>query len=793
MASVSPMPLNAENPGSALKIPWFEIQPGIVRPNEPVLVTAWIENGSPAALADVIVRLTTPSGIKLANDESASCRIDLKPREPKRLNWHLVPLKSDTFVLEIEATGGTTEIVKRTKSLCVVAQRDAKREFQSLAGDWAPFPARTTLQAGNQNPLAEIASRSSAELKHNLFGITAHLLRDTDGETPFIASHAIDGNLDTCWGSRWWRMEVPLEPEWIKIDLGEVKPAAEVRFLPAWRNSGVPACFTIQTSTDGEQWETVVEQTDFHLQTPAAPELHRGEVAWQCFPFAERPVRFVRLEATRLGQGPTSFFCCPGDPYQLRIAELVLFDKNKTPLTGVQAKASVSTTHTAWYNTPASIAKTTPMLYQSGVKLNRVNQWGDKLDWASVEQTKGQYVIPDDVDRSITDHVKNGVEILLTLDYGNNLYQRLPDLPDVGKSTWFLSHPFLQCAPTTPEAVQAFANYCGFMAKHFKGRVKYFEIWNEENGWFYDACRSNGSVAMVQAYGRALAAAAKAVKEANPEAIVVFGGVAGNSLDFPRIAMQEGAGPYIDVFAFHPYGSPTPETLADDFITQVGERMENRPRPASIKTYEELIHAYKEVFRPYKADMPIWADEMNWFAPGQPPSGQFMFADQSELTQAKYLARFFIMNASLDSAAIWWSLYNANHVQEWAVLRTADCTPRPAFHTAGYVSTVLDDCKLVADSKIEAIGKVSNDLVIKAFRDGSGRLLVAVWRKNIADDHAKPEPVTLALPKSDAVDIFDMLYGYQQSAMVSHIDGGTQIQGLMVGDWPLVVTCTDSH
>ena len=35
--------------------------------------------------------------------------------------------------------------------------------------------------------------------------------------------------------------------------------------------------------------------------------------------------------------------------------------------------------------------------------------------------------------------------------------------------------------------------------------------------------------------------------------------------------------------------------------------------------------------------MQVWADEMNWFAPGEPASAQN--GDGSELSQAKYLAR----------------------------------------------------------------------------------------------------------------------------------------------------------
>ena len=229
-------------------------------------------------------------------------------------------------------------------------------------------------------------------------------------------------------------------------------------------------------------------------------------------------------------------------------------------------------------------------MFQSGVKLNRIGQWGDKIDWATVEKTKGQYVIDPEVDRGIDESVRGGIDILMTLDYGNNLYQQVPDPIDVGP-TWHRSHPFLQCAPTTPEALEAWARFCGFMAGHFQGRVKYFEIWNEENGWFFDSWADNNTVPMVKKYGQALLAAAKAIREVNPEAKIVFGGTAGMTLDFPRIALDEGAGSLIDVFAFHPYGHPMPEAAASHFLSAVNGKMEWQPRPAEIKDYEGEIVA----------------------------------------------------------------------------------------------------------------------------------------------------------------------------------------------------------
>jgi hypothetical protein len=378
----------------------------------------------------------------------------------------------------------------------------------------------------------------------------------------------------------------------------------------------------------------------------------------------------------------------------------------------------------------------------------------------------------------------------LTLDYGNNLYQQVKDPQDFGKSTWYRGHPFLQCAPTTPEAIQGFANYCAFMAKHFKGRVKYFEIWNEENGWFFDAWSVSGRESMIHAYGKALAAAAKAIKEANPEAIVAFGGISNASLDFPRIAMEEGAGPYIDIFAFHPYNQLLPETAPDNFHTLVDGWLQVKPRPPEIKNYEDQIAAFKKLFEKYNPKIQIWADEWNYFAPGEPvesSSNVFLFPDASELSQAKFLARFYTESAWLGTGAVWWSFYNANYVQEWAVIRSSDCTPRAAYYSAGYVATVLDDCKGVEAAKVHALGAADENLVVKTYRNGKGEFLVGVWRKTTPDDSCKPTPVTLALPDVAGAEIVDTLYGYKQPAVIKTVEGSKQISGLLVGDWPLVL------
>ena len=322
---------------------------------------------------------------------------------------------------------------------------------------------------------------------------------------------------------------------------------------------------------------------------------------------------------------------------------------------------------------------------------------------------------------------------------------------------------------------------------HFKGRVKYFEIWNEENGWFFDSWADNNTVPMVKKYGQALLAAAKAIRAANPEAQIVFGGTAGMTLDFPRIALDEGAGALIDIFAFHPYGHAMPESAASHFLSAVNGKMEWQPRPAEIKDYEGEIVVLRELLHKYNPQMQVWADEMNWFAPGEPASAQY--GDGSELSQAKYLARFFAMNAAVDCGAVWWSLYNANGVQEWAVVRSSDLTPRAAFFAAGCTSTVLDNARPARDLRPEVVAGGSDDLVIRAYRCSQDRIVIGLWRAAACDDACRPAPVTLRLPQTvqGPIQLVDAVYGYQQPAVVLEETDGVMLKDLLVGDWPLFV------
>ena len=106
-----------------------------------------------------------------------------------------------------------------------------------------------------------------------------------------------------------------------------------------------------------------------------------------------------------------------------------------------------------------------------------------------------------------------------------------------------------------PRYVSDFGDYVRKVAQHFKGRVTAYQIWNEG-----DHLEGHGTSIYIkpETYAPILHAAGRAIKEVDPDAKVVFGGVCGgpegnvNYVQQTRAAMQ-GEWP-VDAIGMHPYG-----------------------------------------------------------------------------------------------------------------------------------------------------------------------------------------------------------------------------------------------
>jgi len=172
--------------------------------------------------------------------------------------------------------------------------------------------------------------------------------------------------------------------------------------------------------------------------------------------------------------------------------------------------------------------------------------------WIDIERTPGVFYW-DEVDHQVNEALARGLEIFaytgLTPDwalppgilakYGSGIGYRFP--PD----EQYIAH---------------FENFFRTLAARYRGRVKYYEFWNEPNGcsWINDGC-ANGH--MAHTYVPWLIRWYNAMKEGDPDCVLAIGGLdygdyVSNGDQYLRDIYTHGGGDYFDAVAIHPYGNP---------------------------------------------------------------------------------------------------------------------------------------------------------------------------------------------------------------------------------------------
>lgn len=325
-------------------------------------------------------------------------------------------------------------------------------------------------------------------------------------------------------------------------------------------------------------------------------------------------------------------------------------------------------THLAWGGV-YDAAKITPLLKNIGAKYIR-----DEYYWSQVEQTKGVYTFPQGYDQYLDTAIQNGVVPLVELNFGNPLY-------DGGK------------APHSPEAIEAYANYAKAVVSHLKGKVQYFEIWNEWNGSF-------GNGLGVKEYYALLQAAYKAVKEANPNATVLGGAVAASDYGWLGELLKLGGGDYMDAISFHPYTNAGPEGAQ----------------------FAETMVRVKQQFKDLGFTKPMWISEVGWSSGNHTEVEQAAFA-----VQVKTLL---LANPGVVDKIFWYDSLNdgmnkEDYESNFGLLsQRGPYAAKPAYAALAANENLLSGAKFVKEYKLDA------NLRILRFKGSGNKDILAVWSKN---------------------------------------------------------------
>src|SRR5579884_169752 len=368
-------------------------------------------------------------------------------------------------------------------------------------------------------------------------------------------------------------------------------------------------------------------------------------------------------------------------------------------------------------------------MFDAGMNWIRIGQYensSEPTSWDWVEQKRGVYAVAPEVDDYVDSLVQNGVNVQVQLLYGNPMYTgpagKKPDsiTPAPGsfhnddRSLYSIFWP-----PVTQDQIAAFIAYTKWMVGHFRGRIRYYALWNEQDIGYWDPWGDP------EQYGRLLAAFAPAVHAADPQARVIYGGQADPSaawakraLDACRCASQ------IDVFAYHTYPgygrNLNPETM------DTGAYGADSP-----KKLRALVRNYPGI----RPDIEFWDDEFNSI-------GAWKGSDDT--VQAKYIPRGILYNHAAGVRTFVWLLTagtDGNEYDDFGFIHGLrylpdDFTPRPVFGSLRNTNALFSDTKLDPAITIEApaVQGTKAPLLRYGFRNANGKAIVAYWLAA----HSKP-------------------------------------------------------
>jgi hypothetical protein len=361
-------------------------------------------------------------------------------------------------------------------------------------------------------------------------------------------------------------------------------------------------------------------------------------------------------------------------------------------------------------------------MFDAGAGWIRIGQYENSSDYTSwdwVEQKRGVFAVSPEVDDYVDSLVDNGVKVQVQLMYGNPMYTSpggkradsiVPKPGSFHNDDRSIDSVFW--APKTPEQIEAFLRYVTWMVNHFKGRIHYWALWNEQDIGYWN-------YANPEDYGRLLAAFAPVVHQTDSSAKVIYGGQADPISDFAKRALDAcKCASQIDVFAYHTYPGYG-KNMNPESMDSGAYGVES---PAKLRA---LVRGYPGIRR----DIEFWDDEFNSI-----PS----WKGSDESVQAKYIPRGILYNHAAGVKTFVWLLtagVDGNEYDDFGFIHGKrdlpdDFTPRPVYYAYQNTNALFADTKLDASIGIEAsdVPRLRRDAFLHyGFRNKNGKAIVAYW------------------------------------------------------------------
>ena len=343
------------------------------------------------------------------------------------------------------------------------------------------------------------------------------------------------------------------------------------------------------------------------------------------------------------------------------------------------------------------------LLKEHGIKLLRIS-----FGWDAIEVEKGKYdwLFWDDF-------VKTAVD-----DYGLTLVPYICYTPQWNSTgaedtLFFWNYP--------PKDFNAFGTFMKTLVNRYKDRIKTWELWNEPDIRIY----WQGSQ---EDFAEFIKIGAKGVKEADPNAKTVLGGMAYDPYFLLHMFRDYGLSPYIDIVNCHNYY----ETW-------------HRHKIEAITDYINEMH---DVIWRYGNNQPLWMAEVGYstFRKGARVSDVYYSYYKHEHTpeyQAVQLFKTLSLIASTEKveAVAWYEIKDLplseevigdNDNNRYLGVAYADWKPKPAAAALTFFNKLFSGNYKSIDHLVTTDAAVGSHAAVNAFQFEDGSVVVISWLVNAA-------------------------------------------------------------
>jgi hypothetical protein len=301
------------------------------------------------------------------------------------------------------------------------------------------------------------------------------------------------------------------------------------------------------------------------------------------------------------------------------------------------------------------------------------------------------------------------------------------------------------------EEIQRYLDYVSFIVSHYKDRIQYYEIWNEQD---IPTCPQ---WIEVDDYINLVKRTVPVIRKEYPDAKIQVGGTSGldsqASQDYLFSIIKSDIMELVDVVSWHPFYGYSPES-----------------HPEYYYNYPLLVKEIKSIASAHGFSGEYEADELMWRPHRDPEDGHPW--TYSQIVIAKYYARVIVMNLGMDV--------------------TTTVVPIPQYRPVAFpavrnLSTIMAGAK-PASLNVEIQSEATN-IMSYGFSLPNGNQLIALWTNGIAVDDDPGIPSTLTIPGFTGWKVMgiDILNGFEQELISMSEDGNLLVRDFLLKDYPIII------